>query len=98
MTRIDEFLLTADPSQQILVSDSGNDQTLVTSVWKVLHRTGREVVMSGAFAGRCVGEVFPVVTAVAELVCKDGFGFATTHLLPIIYRFSSWYRLALSTR
>jgi hypothetical protein len=28
--------------------------------------------MSGAFAGRCVGEVFPVVTAVAKLVCEDG--------------------------
>ena len=32
--------------------------------------------MTGAFAGRNVGEVFPVVSAVAKLVCEDGNSFA----------------------
>ena len=32
--------------------------------------------MSGAFAGRNVGEVFPVVSAVAKLVCEDGKVYA----------------------
>ena len=36
-----------------------------------MERTGREVMMTGAFAGRNVGEVFPVVSAVAKLVCED---------------------------
>jgi hypothetical protein len=73
---LNEHISEADPSQQILVSDSGNDQTLLTSAWKVLQRTGREVVMTGAFAGRNVGEVFPVVLAVAKIVCEDGKAYA----------------------
>ena len=32
--------------------------------------------MSGAFAGRSAGEVFPVVSAVAKLVCEDGKAYA----------------------
>jgi hypothetical protein len=32
--------------------------------------------MSGAFAGRSTGEVFPVVSAVAKLVCEDGKAYA----------------------
>jgi hypothetical protein len=55
-----------------MVSDTGNDQTLLMTVWKVLNNTGREVMMTGAFAGRNVGEVFPVVTAIAKLVGEDG--------------------------
>ena len=73
---MNDFLLDADPSQQILVSDTGNDQTLITSAWRVLHDTGREVVMSGAFAGRSAGEIFSVVSAVAKLVCEDGKAYA----------------------
>ena len=68
--------LEADPSQQILVSNTGNDQTLLTAAWQVLKHTGREVMMTGAFAGRNVGEVFPVVSAVAKLVCEDGTEYA----------------------
>ena len=75
VTRLDEFISAADSSQQILVSDTGIDQTLLTSVWKVLQWTGRKVVMTGVFAGRNVGEVFPVVSAVAKLVCEDGTSF-----------------------
>jgi hypothetical protein len=66
------LFLTADSSQQILVSDTGNDQTLITSTWTVLHYTGRKVVMSGAFAGQSPDKLFPVVLAVAKLVCEDG--------------------------
>lgn len=73
---MNEFISDADPSQQILVSDTGNDQTLITSAWTVLQYTGREVVMSGAFAGRSAGETFPVVSAVAKLVCEDGKSYA----------------------
>jgi hypothetical protein len=58
------------------VSDTGNDQTLITSTWRVLQDTGREVVMSGAFAGQSAGEIFPVVSGVAKLVCKDGKAYA----------------------
>ncbi len=76
VTRVDDYISTADSSQQILVSDTGNDQTLITSTWTVLHHTGREVVMSGAFAGRSLGESFPVVSAVAKLVCEDGSSYA----------------------
>lgn len=32
--------------------------------------------MTGAFAGRNVGEVFPVVSAVDKLVCEDGRAYA----------------------
>ena len=32
--------------------------------------------MTGAFAGRNVGKVFPVVSAVAKLVCEDGTAYA----------------------
>ena len=76
VTRVNEYIHEVDSSQQILVSDTGNDQTLLTSVWSVVHRTGREVMMTGAFAGRNVGEVFPVVSAVAKLVCEDGTAYA----------------------
>ena len=76
VTRVNEFISEVDSSQQILVSDSGNDQTLLTSVWKVVRRTGREVMMTGAFAGRNAGEVFPVVLAVAKIVCEDGTAYA----------------------
>ncbi len=76
MTGLDKFISAADSSQQILVSDTGNDQTLLTLVWKVLQWTGCEVMMTGAFAGRNVSEVFPVVLAVAKLICKDGTPYA----------------------
>ena len=76
VTRVDDYFSTADSSQQILVSDTGNYQTLITSTWTVMHHTGREVVMSGAFAGWSPGESFQVISAVAKLVCGDGSGYA----------------------
>ena len=76
VTRVDAFLSEVDPSQPILVSDTGNDQTLLTDVWRIIERTGREVMMTGAFAGRNVGEAFPVVSAVVKLIGEDGRAFA----------------------
>lgn len=70
--RINGFITEADSSQQMLVSDLGNDQTLLTLVLRVIAMTGREVMMTGAFAGRNFGEYFPVVLAVAKVVGKDG--------------------------
>jgi hypothetical protein len=49
---------------------------LITSAWRVLRNTGREVVMCGAFAGRSAGEIFLVVSAVPKLVCEDGKAYA----------------------
>ena len=76
VTRLNENISQVDSSQHILVSDTGNDQTLFSSAWRVIHRPGREVMMTGAFAGRNVGESFPVVSAVAKLQCEDGKEFA----------------------
>jgi hypothetical protein len=76
VTRINDDISTVDSSTQILVSDTGNDQTLLTSAWTILERTGREVTMTGAFAGRNVGESFPVVSAVAKLRDEDGRCYA----------------------
>ena len=74
--RLNDEIAEADSSQQILVSDTGNDQTLLTSVWRVIATTGREVMMTGAFAGRNVGEYFPVVSAVSKVVGEDGKAYA----------------------
>ena len=76
VTRIDDFISEADPSQHVMVSDTGNDQTLLTNAWRIIKRTGRDVMMTGAFAGRSMGEVFPVVSAVAKLIGEDGREFA----------------------
>jgi len=65
----------ADPNQHILIADSGCDQTLVTKIWTILENTGHYVMMTGAFAGRNVGEQFPVVHAACKAVMKDGSAF-----------------------
>ncbi len=76
VTLIDGFISEADSSQHVLVSDTGNDQTLLTNSWRIIRQTGREVMMTGAFAGRSMGEIFPVVSAVAKLIGEDGREFA----------------------
>jgi hypothetical protein len=45
-----------------MIADSGCDQTLITKDWT--HTSTRTVVMAGAFAGRSMGQEFPVVSAV----------------------------------
>ena len=49
---------------------------LVTSVWTIAARSGREIVMAGAFAGRGPGHTFPVVSAVAKLLDENGRAYA----------------------
>jgi len=66
----------ANPGQHLLIADSGCDQTLVTSIWTILQQTGHHVIMTGAFAGRNVGERFPVVHAACKVCLADGSTFA----------------------
>ena len=67
VTWLDAYISTADSSQQILVSDTGNDQTQLASARRVIKWMGREVMMTDASAGHNVGEVFPVVSVVANI-------------------------------
>lgn len=73
-----DFISTVDTSTQILVYDTSNDQTLVPSVWRIIRQTGRKRMMVGAFAGRNVGEVFPVVTAIAKIIGENEQAYAAT--------------------
>lgn len=76
ITRKSEYIHEPDASHSILISDSAADQHLITTIWTIVHRTGRYVLMTGAFAGRNVGERFEVVSAVAKLTDRDGRSFA----------------------
>ena len=67
-----------DLSTPILISDTGNNQTLLTLVWRITAQTGHEVMMMGAFAGCNVGKLFPVVSAVAKLNGADSIPYAAT--------------------
>ena len=75
MTKLNKFLSRADDDQQILISDGGCDQTLITSNWTVTRYTGRKVTMIGAFAGRNVGQSFPVVSAECKLTDEAGTSY-----------------------
>ena len=55
-----------------LIADSACDQMLITSAWSIISRSGTFVTMTGAFAGRNVGETFPVVTA--KCILRDASG------------------------
>jgi len=66
----------ATPGQHLLIADSGCDQTLVTSIWTILQQTGHHVIMMGAFAGRNVGERFPMVHAACKIRLVDDSTFA----------------------
>ena len=54
--RVLAYLSCADPGQPILISDSACDQSLITRDLTVLKWTGHHVLMTGAFAGRNIGE------------------------------------------
>jgi hypothetical protein len=62
---------TPQPTQQVLIADSVNDQFLVTSVWTVTEYTGRYISICGALAGRHPGTTFAVVSAVAKLIDEN---------------------------
>ena len=61
-------LSQAGESQVILISDSGCDQMLVTSIWRIVSRTGRSVTMNEAFAGHGHSQLLPVVSAAAKVI------------------------------
>jgi hypothetical protein len=74
---IDDYYSEMDSSQHIMVSVTGKDQTLLTSAWHITpHQNGRKVFMTSAFAGKNVGETFPVVSAVAKIIDEDGKAYA----------------------
>jgi hypothetical protein len=52
------YLSRADLGEPILISDSACDQSLITRDWMVLKWTSHHVLMTGAFAGRNIGEKF----------------------------------------
>ena len=63
-------LSPGDPLNEFI---SGGDQAFLTSVWNVVRRTGCDATISGTFAGGCnVGELYPVVSAVAKVICEVG--------------------------
>ena len=66
----------AGSSQSILISDSGCDQMLVTSVWCTMSHTGCSITMNGAFAGRGSGHLLPVVSAAAKVIDEQGQVYA----------------------
>jgi hypothetical protein len=75
--RVSAYLSRANPGQPILISDSACDQSLITRDWMVLKWTGHHVLMTGAFAGRNVGEKeFPVVIGAAKLRDENGNVYA----------------------
>ena len=76
VVRLASGLSQADSSNHILIADSGCDQMLVTSIWKILQKTERSIVMAGAFAGRDCGQAFPVVLAAAKLIDENGKEYA----------------------
>ena len=72
MTCLWNGLSQADSSQQILIADSGCDQMLVTSIWRITQHTRWTITMLGAFAGRNPGYELPVVSSVAKLIDENG--------------------------
>ena len=70
----------AGSSQSILISDSGCDQMLVTSIWCIMSRTGRSITMNGSFAGCGSGYLLPVISAAAKVIDEQGQVYAAiTH-------------------
>ena len=67
LTKISDEITTVDNCDNILIADSGCDQTLVTSIWTILNCTNRFVLMLTALQGRHPGQRFQVVQAAVKL-------------------------------
>jgi hypothetical protein len=65
----------AEPSQPILIADSGCYPMLLSSIWRVLKWTGCHILMTGAFAGRNVGEKLPIISDADKLIDENGNAF-----------------------
>ena len=74
--RLPNGLSQAGESQSILISGSGCNQILVTSIWRIVSHTGRSVTMNGAFAGRSHSQLLPVVSAAAKVIDEQGQVYA----------------------
>ena len=74
--RLPNGLSQAGASQSILISDSGCDQMLVTSIWHIVSRTRRSVTMNGAFAGHGHSQLLPVVSAADKVIDEQGHVYA----------------------
>ena len=61
-----------DPTDPILIVDSGADQILGGPIWRVLRATGRYVITTGPLAGRHTGTTLPIVSAAAKLIDASG--------------------------
>ena len=62
--------------QSILISDSGCDQMLVTSIWCIMSCTGRSITLNGTFAGHGSGYLLPVVSGAAKVIDEQGQVYA----------------------
>ena len=60
----------------ILIADGACDQTLITKAWDITSHTGREVTMVGSFAGRSVGQTFPVVSVIYKMTDEERNSYA----------------------
>ena len=69
-------LSRAGASQSILISNSGCDQMLVTSIWQLVSRTRRAITMNGAFAGCGPSQIVPVVSCAAKVIDAQGHVYA----------------------
>lgn len=72
ITKINNHFSTSSKTDSVLISDSACDQSIIADAWKITKSTGRHVVMTGAFAGRNTGIAFPVVSAIAKVMDRDG--------------------------
>ena len=78
ISKINDDIFSPDPSTNILVLDSGADQSLINSAWTISHRTGRFIYLMGPLAGRSKGSKFEIVTASAVLIDETGKRFYAT--------------------
>ena len=69
-------LSKAGVSQSILISDSGCNQMLVTSIWCIISHSRRSVTMNGAFASCGHSQLLPVVSPAAKVIDEQGHIYA----------------------
>mmetsp|Transcript_41639 Transcript_41639/g.100288 ORF Transcript_41639/g.100288 Transcript_41639/m.100288 type:complete len:117 (-) Transcript_41639:2998-3348(-) len=61
-----------DPLDDVLIADSGAEQTLLGVVWRVIKATSRYVKLLGPLQDRHGGVIFQVVSAAAKLIDENG--------------------------
>ena len=71
-TKINNGFSKVESDDLILVSDSGCDQSIITSLWMTIHTTERHIVKTGPFADPNIGLQFHVVSAIPKIFDRDG--------------------------